>query len=117
MLEAMLNSWKAEVPFQYVRLCASFEKQCTRNDYADILVAVGRVLERWAADSALLSDTHSAVPIRSSLPIIDVKIYDWQAWEVWWRAHIKGCFPTFAKSEALKILYGTREWFYEHLFL
>ena len=109
MLRAMLKSWDADVPLQEVWLMAYNEDDFTRQDFVDLLRAVGRLLKKWALQSPVSSSVDGEVGERHARREVCVELYDWEVWEDWWWRHLAKCFRTFAKSDRLYKTYDPRK--------
>ena len=58
MLEAMLNSWTIEEPFQELRLYAYYVNRFTRQGFANLLKTIGQIVEEWAHGSQEIGRAH-----------------------------------------------------------
>ena len=108
MLKGLLSSWDADVPQQDVYLFSE-HKRFTRRAYTGVLLKMGQVLEGWLGGSLSPSRAGGEVSEQHPKRQVGVVLRDREVWKVWWRAHIRKCFPTFAKSKRLKIAYLPRE--------
>ena len=109
MLRSMLSLWDADVPLQRVYLSPNYECEFTRQAYADVLRTMGQVLEGWVGGNPVPSRVDREASEQHMLREVCVVLCDWEVWESWWWAHIKGCFPTFAKSDRLYKAYSPRK--------
>ena len=108
-LEAVLDSWDADVPSQNVRLSAYDEQEHTRQAFADFLYVMGRVLEPWAKGSQAATKADGEASGQRTKRGVCVDLYDWEVWKDWWWTQIEECFPTFAMSDALQMSYSPCE--------
>ncbi|TBU22500.1 hypothetical protein BD311DRAFT_770302 [Dichomitus squalens] len=106
ILRAMLDTWQCVAPLRQIALAAVPQSDFTRQCFADLLVTVGRVLEDWLRGSpAPLNADGEGGKQGSERRRIVVYTYDWEVWQTWWWTHLRGCFPTFAKSGELWMSY------------
>ncbi|TBU31892.1 hypothetical protein BD311DRAFT_79785 [Dichomitus squalens] len=108
-LKAMLNSWDPQVPLQNVHLRAYYEYNFTQQSFADLLGTVGLVLEDLLRESAGPPSADGEVGEQGRRWQIWVDINDWEVWRDWWWTHVQKCFPTLAKSAALRMNFALRK--------
>ena len=116
MLKANLNSWDANVSQQDIFLFPFAQNDFTRQAYADLLRKMGQGLEGWLQGCLYPSKADGGASKQRTKRRVCVRLYDREVWKAWWRTHIKGCFPTFAKSRRLRIHYYPRECSKGHCF-
>ena len=111
VLRAMLSSWRAEVPVQFVGITPYCHNWFTRQEYADLLSTVGRVLEEWLGDVAGAANVNEAFSEHNIGRRVVIYIKEWGSWEDWWWKHVQECFPTFARLGGLEVMYEMRKSF------
>ena len=108
-LKAILCSWDADVPQQNVYL-SPLSRMFTRQEYADLLGEMGKFLEGSFHGSLAPSRANGEARKQYTKRTVCVKFSDWKVWEDWWRARIVECFPTFARSNRLRMRYDPRKY-------
>ncbi|TBU43570.1 hypothetical protein BD309DRAFT_1019168 [Dichomitus squalens] len=105
MLKATLISWKPEVPLPIVHLHAYHEYHFTRQEFADLLGTVGRVVDELVDESRAGPSAAGKVGEQGGRWRIWAGIYDSENCRDWWWTHIQKCFPTLARSAELDMSY------------
>ncbi|TBU62328.1 hypothetical protein BD310DRAFT_988975 [Dichomitus squalens] len=105
MLKATLISWKPDVPLPIVHLHAYHEYHFTRQEFADLLGTVGRVVDELVDESRAGPSAAGEVGEQGGRWRIWAGIYDSKNCRDWWWTHIQKCFPTLARSAELDMSY------------
>ena len=111
VIQAMPDSWRAEVPVQFISITPYCHNWFTRQEYAELLSTVGCALEGWLGDIARSSNIDEKVSEHNMKRRIVIYIKEWESWEDLWLKHVQECFPTFARLGGLEVMYEMRELF------
>ena len=104
----MLSSWNADVMRKDVYLSAYYGDDFTRQSYADLLRKMGQIFERWFRRPSVPLAASGEVSEQHTKRGVFVCLRYWEVWVDWWWKHVQECFPTFAKSERLAMIYHPR---------
>ncbi|KAM5545219.1 hypothetical protein V8D89_001330 [Ganoderma adspersum] len=109
-LESMLASWDTRQPFPTLTIGAYYQScNFTRQEFADLLHALGAVTERWvqaiqAVDGVDDSGEGECCRVQYW---VDIVIYDWESHSEWWWDHVTASFPAWVRLGRLEMDYYT----------
>ena len=107
MFKTMLSSWKFKASSQYIFMTPYAPHRFTRKAFADLLSAVGNIVEECLGDAGSWQDMHENGGDGGGW--LGVQLFDQGGWQDWWRKHIDNCFPTFVRHKKLNTTFTTRK--------
>ena len=110
IVRGMLKSWRSDVSHRSIFLRARAPMKFTRQEYASLLSTLGNIIEECIGKTEEQSSVdRKPETMKKSVVELHVLICDWGGWQEWWRKHLEGCFPSFAKRRWINIDYLARE--------
>ena len=88
---------------------ANARREFTRQEFANVLGAVGAVAEQWLESNGGRLGLDERARTDGLRGVVQIRLHDLGGWWEWWCTRIRDSFPTFAKFDGLGLDYVPRE--------
>ncbi|PIL29511.1 hypothetical protein GSI_08319 [Ganoderma sinense ZZ0214-1] len=102
-VEALLLSWRPQRTKPILTFFPDLYSRFTRRDFADVLRTLGAIVEKSLG--AVKEASSSAQASEGARPLyrVSIVLHDRETEEQWWWAHVRQCFPTWARAKRLRM--------------